>query len=144
MAVAFLGGVMPHRYGDDAFAVALGGGDDVISGSIGEAGFHSVRTGKSFQNVVMCVNRFAVVSEFFQREKFVILRKMMIHGGSQKSHVASRGFLRLVRQAVGIFESGVLHAEFVSDLGHGFGKVGFGITEVFRQNGSTVVGRFDN
>ena len=115
--------------------------DDVEAGIVDVAGLHAVDAGNAAEQVIVVAHLSAVVGERARAEVVVVIRKAILDGAGENSHVARRGDLVIVGQTGRVAIDRVRHAERPSLGGHQLGKVILGTAERFGDDDRYVVGR---
>ena len=115
---AVLGGGCSKHHGDQVTAIAGGAGHDIETGGTGEAGLHAIDAGIAAHQAIMGRDDGGAQLQRANAKQAGVVGKIPKQGPAQQRHVAGRGHLPLVGQAVGIVENAVFHAQRQSGRVH--------------------------
>ncbi len=141
MVVASAGRAPAHHDGDQLSIAAHDRGDQIEAGLVDEAGLDAVDALDAPEQPVVVADGLAAEVEAACAEVLVILREMLAQCDAERRHVAGRGHLRVVRQAVGVLERGARHAELARLGGHHLRETGFAAAEELADHDGRIVGR---
>ena len=113
LAVPLEVGVAAQEHADQAAAVALGRGHQVVAGAAGEAGLDAIGALIARQDAVDGAEGLAAEGEARGREEVIVLRVVLQQRLRQHGHVARGGDLLRIGQAGGVAEHGPRHAELL-------------------------------
>ena len=130
--------------GNQAFAVARGGGNEIESGGTDESGLHPVRAGIAAKERVVVPLHHLSHADARQVPVVVILRELADERACENGEVARGGNLIVRRQAVGIHKARLRHAEMAGMPVHQIGKALDRAAHTFGQHDGDIVRRLDH
>ena len=129
---------------DQPFAVLGRADNEIEAGRAGKARFHTVGAGITAEHAVVVGDDPLAETQGADVEQVRLLGKIDVERATEDRHVARRGDVTRIGQAVGIDEMGLVHAQRARRGVHLTGESLDRAGDALRDGDGEVVGRFDH
>ena len=142
MVVARRSGGAAHHHGEKMAVAAPRAGHEIEAGGADIAGLDAVDTFDTAKKAVVIAVIAAAEGKGPGLEIGIFIREVAHDGAAEDRQIAGCRLLAVIRQAGGIAECGVAHAQFAGLAGHGRSEGGFAARDMFGDDDGDIIGRF--